>query len=116
MMPLIAPRPMREFTADEFHVYVQEMYALRIKARARPPSPAPGISVTRTKTGKLSVRRQSKMRAFDYITMPELEKLAKIAECTQSDLWNLLTKKKYIIAKDRLAAERTYAEQRGIQL
>lgn len=107
---------MREFTPDEYHVYVRDMYQLRLKPRAKPPSPAPGLSVTRTKTGKLSLRRQSKQRAFDYVTMPEIEKLARAADCAQSDLWNLFKKKNYIIAKDRLDAERTYAQLKGLQL
>ena len=114
---LISPRPLREFTPEDFQEHVRSMYSLRLKPRnSKPPSPAPGISVGWTMSGKLSVRRLSKQRAFDYVTMPEVEKLAAAAKCNQADLWNLLKKKNYIIAKDRLTAERAYAALKGITL
>lgn len=70
--------------------------------------------MTRTAKGKLSVRRAKLQRSFDYVTMKEIEGLAKAADCAQSDLWNMFKQREYIIAKDRLEAERIYAEIRGL--
>lgn len=107
---------MREFTPDEYIEYVRSMYSVRLKPGSKPASPAPGLTVCRTKSGALSIRRASKQRAFDYVTMSEIEKLAKAANCAQSDLWNLFKKRKYIIGRDRMECERAYAQLKGIEL
>lgn len=108
-LPLIAPKPFREFQPQEYYEYVQAMYGLKIKGRAKSASPVPGLTVARTKSGALSVRR-SKSRAFEYVTMAEIAALAKAAKTSQADLWNLFKKKEYLITKDRMEAERLYGE------
>src|SRR4051812_42207257 len=107
---LIAPKGIREYSPEEYHSYIQSHYELRAK-RGQKTSPAPGLSLSKTKSGKLSLRR-AKTRAFDYITMSELAALAKHAGCGQADLWNLLKSRNFIIAKDRLEAEATYGRTR----
>lgn len=110
--PLIAPKPIAEFEDGEYHSYVSAMYAVRTKSGpAR--SPAAGLAISRTKTGKLSIKR-SKARAFDYVTMREIETLAAHYRCTQADLWNAFRHREFIISKDRLEAEQLYAAQKEI--
>lgn len=111
MNDLIAPKPVSEFQPDEYHRYVSDMYALRVKRGGKVPA-VPGLSVSRTKAGALSVRR-GKARAFDYVTMPEIALLAKAAGTGQADIWNAFKKREFIIAKDRLEAERVFAEREG---
>jgi len=106
MNDLISPKPFEAFTPDEYHSYVCSMWELRTKGR-KPPAPAPGLTVSRAKSGKITVRR-SKNRAFDYVTMREIELLAKAKGFMQSDLWNAFRARKFIIAKDRLTAEAEY--------
>jgi hypothetical protein len=113
---LIAPKPVEEFDPEGFHEYVTSMYALRVMRGQKPAGPAPGLSVSRTKKGALSVRRAPKTRAFDYVLLSEIAALAKVHETNQADLWNMFTKKKYIITRDRMDAERTYAAAKGIPL
>lgn len=115
MIPLISPKPFEEFGAEEYYAYVQSMYGVRVKRGAKPPSPAPGLSVSRTKKGALSVRRTPKARAFDYVTMHEVELLAKAADVSQAELWNCFKRRGFIVARDRLEAERTYAVNKGEQ-
>lgn len=115
MKLLIAPKSVHEFEPDEYYTYVSEQYALRTKGRAKPVSPAPGLTVNRTKAGKLSVRR-SKVRTFEYVTWTEIEKLAAAVKCSQSELWQVLKAKNYIIAKDRMEAEKIHAQQQGVEL
>lgn len=110
----IAPKSVHEFTPDEYHAYVGGMYALRVKRGAKAAGPAPGLSVTRTKKGALTVRRQPKQRAFDYVTLPEIAALAKEQNCGQADLWNMFKLREYIIAKDRMEAEQMYANIKEI--
>lgn len=110
---LISKKPFCEFSPEEYTDFVRSMYSLRTKGRAKPASPAPGLSVNRTKKGTLSVRR-SKARAFEYVTMREIAELAKALPASQADIWNMFKLKKYIIAKDRLEAERIYAETKEI--
>ncbi len=107
-LPLIAPKPMRNFTPDEYSQYVTNMYSIRVKGGAKPKSPVEGISVRRNKKGALAIYR-SKARAFAYVTQEEVVKLAIAFKVTQAEIWNLFKSKDYIIAKDRLEAEATYA-------
>lgn len=115
-MRLIAPKAISEFTPEEFHRYVSEMYQLpRGKCAAGAPqvSRVPGLSITRSKTGRLVVRRNPKVRAFDYVTRSEIAALAKGKECNQADLWNAFKARKFIISGDRMEAEQIYAHLRG---
>lgn len=110
LLPLIAPRHITEFTPEDYHQYVQNMYALRIKkGSAKPTSGVPGLHISRTKKGALSLRR-TKARTFEYVTTAELAKLAEFSKATQAEVWNLFKAKEYIIAKDRMAAEAAYAQ------
>ena len=106
---LIAPKPFAAFAPDEYHAYVSSMYELRTKGRAKPASPAAGLTVRRTPEGALSIARSKAQRAFEYVTWPELAKLAEALKVGQSDLWQAFRAKNYIVAKDRLAAEHTYS-------
>lgn len=112
--PLIAPKPIAAFTPDEYHTYVGEMYELRQRGSSKPKSPAPGLSITRTKKGELSVRRTAKTRPFAYATYAEIEALAKAAGTAQSDVWNLLKRKKFILAQTRIEAEHIYGELNNV--
>lgn len=113
-MPLIS-KPMNQFTPEEYHAYVSGMYELRTKkTSAKPSSGVSGLNVSRTKkSGALSIRR-TKVRAFNYVTMAEIQKLANHAKCSQADLWNLFKKKDYIIAVSRMEAEQIYARIKEI--
>lgn len=107
-LPLIAPKPFAEYSPDEYHAYVSEMYSLRKKAGKT--SVVPGLSVSRTKAGKLSIRKTA-ARAFPYVTYSELAKLAEAAKVNQSDLWQVFQAKKYIITQTRMEAEVRYAAE-----
>lgn len=112
---MIAPKHISEFTPEEYHGFVSAMYGLRTKrGTAKAPSPVPGLTVTRTKTGALSVKRLKKQRAFDYVTMAEIGILAKAHGTGQADLWNMFKKRKFLITKDRMEAEHIYAELQQI--
>lgn len=111
--PLIAPKHITEYTPNEYHAYVSDMYELRTKGKAKPTAGVSGLTVSRTKKGALTVRR-AKVRPFEYVTMPEIKKLADFYKVSQADLWNVFKQKEYIIAKDRLDAERLYSQLKGI--
>lgn len=106
-LPLIAPKPFADFTAEEYHSFVQSFYGLRVRATHRKASPALGIAITRTAKGALSIRR-SKARSFDYVTWSELEALANAVKCSKADLWQAFKTRKFIITKTRMEAERLY--------
>lgn len=109
----IAPKPLKDFTPDEFHLHVVNMFTLP-RRKGKSASPAPGLSVNRTKTGKISIRRTAKSRAFAYVTGKEIELLAKAIGSSQSELWNEFKKKKFIFAQNRLEAEKIYADVNSI--
>ena len=114
-LPPIAPKPFAEYGPDEYHAYVSEMYGLRKKAASGKTSVVPGLSVSRTKAGKLSIRK-TKARAFPYVTYAELAKLAEAAKINQSDLWQVFQAKIYIITQTRMEAEVRYAALTGDSL
>lgn len=109
--PLIAPKHITEYGPCEYHTYISSHYALPAKRgrTAVKASPAPGLTVGRTKKGALSIRR-TKVRPFAYVTGAELDALAAAAACTKTELWNAFRARDFIIAKDRLEAEHTYAK------
>ncbi len=114
MIPLIAPKPIADFAAEEYLAYVKAMYALPVKrASAKPRSPVVGVTVSRSKAGKLTLRR-TKVRAFAYLTHTELAALAAYAKITQAELFVMARLKKWIVAKDRLDAEQIYADIKSI--
>lgn len=108
MIPLIAPKPFTEYTPDEYHAYVCSMWALP-KAKGKPRGPVGGVSVSRLKSGKLSLRR-TKQRSFAYLTHTELRLLAEHHKTTQSELFQVAKSKQWIIAPDRMSAEKVYAD------
>lgn len=111
MMQLyIAPKSLAEFSPDEFQNYVADM---EIRPAKRELGPAPGLTVRRTKAGKLSIRR-AKSRAFDYITHAELAALAAKTQVTQTELWNALRLRNFILAKSRMEAETIYGRLKQI--
>lgn len=110
----IAPKPFAEFTPDEYHQYISDMFALpRKKGTAKPSAGVAGLTVSRTKKGSLSLRK-TKARTFAYVTMNELKKLADFAKVSQAEVWNLFKKKEYIIAQSRMEAEEIYSNIREI--
>lgn len=112
-LPLIAHKPLSAFDAEEYIAYVRSMYHLDRKIKA---SPAPGLSLGRSAAGALSVRRNKKQRAFDYVTMAEIAALAKAKGVNQSDVWNVFKAREFIIAKSRMEAEQVYALSKGVVL
>ncbi len=114
---LISPKSFRDFGPEEFHKYVTGMYALRVRG-SKPAKPvfAEGLTVSKTKSGKLSVRRTSAKRAFAYVTRAELSALSTGLGFAELDLWNAFKAAEYIIAQDRMDAEKRYAEAKGVAL
>lgn len=110
---LIAPKHFKEFEPSEYHDYVKSMYEERQNS-SKPTSPAPGIAFTRTKKGKLSIRFTQKFRAFRYITEDEVRGVLAHYENLQmdrSELIETLKEKNFIIAKNRLEAEKQYTKE-----
>jgi hypothetical protein len=104
---MIAPKAFGEFTPDEFLTYVREMQFRPREAGAKSTG-VTGLTVRRLKSGKLSVRR-TKARTFEYVTHAELEQLAREAGTTQTELWNCLRGRDFILAKTRMDAETIYS-------
>lgn len=110
----ISPKPFADYTAEEYHTYVSDMFGLpKKKGSAKPTAGVPGLTVSRTRTGTLSLRK-TKARSFTYVTMAEVKKLADFAKASQADVWNLFKKKEYIIAKDKMEAEQIYSRIKEI--
>lgn len=109
-MNLIAPKPIREFSPDDYHRYVTEMYFIKVSKKK---SIVLGISLRKTKKGNLSVRR-TKDRAFSYITLSEISELSKEHGVSQAELWNMFKAKAYIISSNRMEAEKIYAKLKGL--
>ena len=106
--PLIAPKHLTEFDAEEYYAYVSSMYERPV---SKGKSPAPGLSLGKTAAGALSVRRNKKQRAFDYVTQQEIEALAKDKSVAQADVWNAFRARGFIIATTRMEAEQVYERQ-----
>src|SRR3990167_5926841 len=102
-LPLIS-KPFKEFTPEEYHAHVKGMYALRKVAKPKKaPGPAPGLSVKLTKKGAISIARAKKTRAFDYVLKAEIDALAQA-----------IKQKGYIVADNKMDAERTHASILGV--
>ena len=86
---------------------------MRQKGRTKPASAVSGLSISKSKKGALTVRR-AKGRAFAYVTFPEIAALSKATGYAQSDLWNMFKQKGYIVTKDRMEAERIYADVQSL--
>lgn len=114
---LIAPKKLKDFSATEYHDYVKGMYKKRVKrssATAKPKSPVSGVRISKTKRGNVGIARSKKLRAFPYITDPEIRALCSHHKLTYSVLWTAFKKKNWIVAADRLKAEEAYAKLRGL--
>lgn len=105
---LISGKPISEFTPESYAEYVRGMYALRVRGKVK-VEPAPGLSISQTKSGKLTVRMNKKKRAFAYVLEVELTELAKHYKVEAEVLREVFLKRKFIIASDRMSAELLYA-------
>lgn len=107
-VPLIAARHFSEFSQGDYHELVRSMHAS--------PSPSgnssgiSGISVSRTKRGKISIRHTVAKRPFKYILAGEIEKIVSTGVGQTAEIWNAFKEKGFIIAKDRLEAEKAYSQ------
>ena len=99
---LISPKPFDSFTPNEYYSYVKSLYYVPVDTSR---APVEGLSVSRTKSGKLSVRK-SKSRAFNYILHSELTTMAEHYEVDLSELREAFTTRKFIITETRIEAER----------
>lgn len=105
-LPLIS-EPFETFTPESFHKHVTEMHELRQRgSKPVKPQVAEGLTLSRTKKGALSVRRNKNKRAWDFVTRAEIEALAKDFGAPLNEVWALFSAKKYVIANDKLEAER----------
>lgn len=111
---LIAPKPLKDFSPNEYHEYVKNMKQQRTTGQSRKISKAvPGITLTKTKKGAWSIRK-TKARTFTYITDAEIKLLCADHNVKFSELWNLFKAKSWIIANTKMQAEQIYAEQKNI--
>lgn len=60
------------------------------------------------------IREWLKPRPFNYITVDEIERLAKHLDLSQADLWNLVKSQGYIIANTRDEAEQIFSKIKEI--
>ncbi len=107
-LPLISPKPFSEYSPKEYRAYIQSHYELRQKGSkpAKPKGPAEGLTLKRTKKGALSVLRNKRLRAWEFVTRAELHALAKEAAAPVSEVWNYFTAKGYVIGDDKVDCER----------
>lgn len=117
-VPLIAAKHVTEYGEQEYHDYVSGMYELRQKGSkpAKAKGPAQGITISRTKKGALSIRRNAKSRPFAYILRAEMEALCAEQGILFSELWNAFKAKDFLIAKDKMEAEQIYANIKQVPL
>lgn len=115
-LPLIAPKHFSEFTPEEYHQHVMAMYEMRVKGSTKPkkPSYAEGLSLKLTKTGKISITRTAKKRAFTYVTEAELKSLSEGYKLSFTAIWNAFKEKGFLITKTRLEAEKIKADMDGV--
>lgn len=111
---LVCAKPFEAFTPDEFFTYVCSMFGRPLAKAGKKPAIALGLTLTRTKAGKLSIKRTKTQRAFAYVTNEEIEKLAKAGGFTIAETWNLFKTKEFIIAPTRMDAEKIHAELAGL--
>lgn len=106
--PLISPKPFQEYSPEEYHRYVSEMYELRQKgSKPKVAKVAAGISLSLTKKGKLSIRCS---RKFKYITDAEMAALAKEKELPINQIWLAFKAKDFIMTKTKEEAQRIAAD------
>lgn len=115
-LPLIAPKHFSEFTPEEYHQHVKDMYELRVKGSKAPkkPSYAEGLSLKLTKKGAISITRTAKKRAFPYVLESELRSLSEGYKLSYTAVWNAFKAKGFLITKTRLEAEKIKADVDGI--
>lgn len=109
-VPLIAPKHFSAYTAEEYHAYVSSMYGLRQKgSKPKAGSGIQGLSISRTKKGVLSIRRNAKQRPFAYVLQEEINLFVKSVPGTSTaEVWNAFKAKKFLIAKNKAEAEEIY--------
>lgn len=106
----IAPKPIQNFTAEEYHEYVRGMFLKRVLKSGKKPPAVDGLTITISKTGKLGLRMAKKKRAFAYVTESEIKLLMAEKGLKYSEVWQLFRDRKFIIAESRMAAEIIYAK------
>ena len=110
MQVLIAPKPIAEFEPEEYHSFISGMYELRHKGKAVAPKPAEGLTLIRTKSGVLSVRRTKAKRPFPYVLRSELTALAKEGGFSETEVWNAFRERKFLIAETEAEAMEHFKE------
>lgn len=114
-LPLIANKPFRDYTPEDYHIYIKSMYQIRQKgSKPKKPSFAEGLALSRTKKGALSLRLNKKKRPFLFVLDAEITALAAGYGFMQAEVWNLFKARKFIIAKTRMEAEHIYANLKEI--
>lgn len=86
-IPLIAPSPLNDFTPQSWHDYVTGMH----KAPAAKAPLKPAVTMTRTKTGKPSVKVRG--RKPPYVMQSEFLMLCKEGGIRQNELFLHLKKR-----------------------
>lgn len=106
---LISKKPLSSFTPEEYHKHVTDMYQERVKSGGS-KAPVPGLSLSRTKSGKLSVRMNKKQRAFAYVLHSEIDFLAAHYGFERNEILEAFSSRSFIITDSRLNAEKVYEE------
>lgn len=110
---LIAGKSFQDFTPTEFHAHVTAMFGSRKRSKPRTEH-APGISLSTSKTGKITIRRAKAKRPIAYVTRTEIQALSTGHGISIAELWTLFREREFLIVETRMEAERRYAELRGI--
>ena len=82
------------------------------RMKTRVPSPVPGLSVSRSKSGRISVRKLTG-RTLDYVTYMEVKKLSSHYRVGVLTLCRVFREKGWIVARDRQEAEFKHSKIKG---
>lgn len=96
--PLLSPKPLAEYDADSFASYVRSLFAAPARKaepriRLKKPDPAPQFS--RTKQGRLSVKKLRK--PIFWLTHSEFAAACLALGCEQDELSRFVEKKKAVL-------------------
>lgn len=104
---LLSPKPIREFSPEDFLEYVRSLYGVREKRKKIPKSGAQGLSSYRTKTGRLVITCR---RDWKWITEAELEFIGQLQQEPLNKLFLYVRHQGFTVVPDaKRAAEITEA-------
>ncbi len=104
-MKLLSPKPITEYTAEEYHTYVKSLNKPKEYVSTKKDQRELKVRVKRKKDGSLSIVTK---RSPPYLTEKEYESIAIESGIRKNELFSALLERGFKVYSDHRSAERAH--------